>query len=75
MSIENFCNLRCASGAFNNLMKLRIDLLELEKVQNRSELDEAYIVKKKAEILIVGITLKMYLKDINDLSIFSITDL
>lgn len=75
MSIENFCNLRCASGAFNNLMKLRIDLLELERVQNRSELDEAYIVKKKAEILIVGITLKMYLKDINDLSIFSITDL
>lgn len=75
MSIENFCNLRCASGAFNNLMKLRIELLELERVQNRSEIDEAYIIKKKAEILIVSITLKMYLKDINDLSIFSITDL
>lgn len=56
-------------------MKLRIELLELERVQNRSEIDEAYIVKKKAEILIVSITLKMYLKDINDLSIFSITDL
>lgn len=72
MSSELYGNLRCANGAFNNLIKLRIDLLEMEKKEIKSEIDEAYIAKKRAEVLIATLTLKIYLKDIPDLSIFSI---
>jgi hypothetical protein len=66
------CDLRCAAGALRELFNKRIELLELERTANKTELDEAYIAKKKAEVLIATLTLKMYLKDVKDLSIFSI---
>jgi len=72
MSFLLYRNLRCASEAFNNLIRLRIDLLDLERSEVKGELDQAYIAKKKAEVLIATLILKDFLKDIPDLSIFSI---
>jgi hypothetical protein len=69
---QTFSSLRCALGAFNNLVKLRIDLEELKSNPRQSELDKAYIAKKEAEVLIATLTLKVYLQDVKDLSVFSI---
>lgn len=73
MSFLLYRNLRCANEAFNNLIRLRIDLLDLEQQSEiKGELDLAYYAKKKAEVRIATLILKDFLKDIPDLSIFSI---